>query len=234
MPSLEQDGITILEGSANMELLDKIRDSAYELLSSKDPRQVQNTGRAFTALHYPYSFSADFFRLAMNDDLLQIANDYLGGQVKFGSCGFRRSHVTQGGPTSTNLFHSDGNYGTGFNFVKIFYYLNDVDEEGGPFEYILGTHKNKKPGWTRKYRWDDKEIYDTYGKENSYLATAKYGDIIIADTTGFHRGLKVKKRERTMLTINLTTNLGSAAGPKVTKECIEYKDHPACKYVEWV
>ena len=41
-----------------------------------------------------------------------------------------------------------------------------------------------------------------YGAQSIKKITAKAGDLIVANTTGFHRGTKPDNRERIMLTLN--------------------------------
>ena len=99
----------------------------------------------------------------------------------------------------TLYFHSDGNSP---KFIKFFFYLNDVDEGGGPFCYVRGSNRKKFRGWTSKYRWSFDEITAVYGEERVVNLTGQVGDLIMADTTGFHRGTKVRTQDRSMLTVN--------------------------------
>jgi hypothetical protein len=99
----------------------------------------------------------------------------------------------------TNHFHCDGNSP---RFLKFFLYLNDVDEQGGPFCYVAGSHQRKPFDWRGKYHWSPNEIEAYYGSEAVRLLTARVGDLIMADTTGFHRGVKVLSASRYMLTID--------------------------------
>ena len=52
-------------------------------------------------------------------------------------------------------------------FIKAFIYLNDVDEAGGPFTYVEGSHKTKFDDWNKRpwaMRYSDKEIVSAYGE----------------------------------------------------------------------
>lgn len=140
--------------------------------------------------------------LAFTPLLLRIAGAYLGCPPAVGGVNLRRSFVNDLTEFDTLFFHSDPNSP---RFLKFFFYLNDVDEGGGPFAYIPGTHRQKFRGWRRKYRWTPEEIETIYpGRVR--LATARVGDLVIADTTGFHRGTKVVTRDRTMLTVNMVVH----------------------------
>ena len=104
---------------------------------------------------------------------------------------------------TTTFFHRDDN---SKNFIKMFFYLNDVDIDGGPFTYVEGSHINRREkDWTPGSRWTDEKIASLYGLEKIVHLTGKKGDLIVANTTGFHKGLKCRTKERNMLTINFTT-----------------------------
>ena len=66
---------------------------------------------------------------------------------------------------------------------------------------ILGTGTVVvPPGLPRE--WLPAEIESVYGEERVVYLTAEVGDVLVADTTGFHRGTKVLGHDRSMLTVN--------------------------------
>ena len=102
-------------------------------------------------------------------------------------------------PKFTQLFHRDPD---DLKLIKVFFYLNDVNNENGPFQYVLKSHL--KP-------WKDVEYYhNENSKRNSekeiYTAIGKKGTMIFADTNGLHRGLVLKEKYRVMLTLMYTSN----------------------------
>jgi hypothetical protein len=137
--------------------------------------------------------------LAFGDLVLGVASGYLGCFPGLGTLNLRRSYRNGLPEFDTNHFHSDPNSP---RFVKAFFYLNDVDEEGGPFCYVKGSAARKFPGWRGKYRWTEEEIRRAYGPDCLVSLTGSVGDVLFADTTGFHRGTKVRSRDRSMLTLN--------------------------------
>jgi ectoine hydroxylase-related dioxygenase (phytanoyl-CoA dioxygenase family) len=138
-------------------------------------------------------------KIVFNDLLIDIAAGYLRCFPAVGTLNLRRSFANNLPELDTNLFHSDQNSP---KFLKFFFYLNDVDENGGPFCYVRGSHKNKFKGWTSKYRWTLDEIVAIYGEDKIVKLTANLGDMIVADTTGFHRGAKARSADRSMLTVD--------------------------------
>ncbi len=136
---------------------------------------------------------------AFDELLIDIAAGYLNCIPSIGGINLRKSFVNELPEFDTLYFHSDENSP---KFLKFFFYLNDVDENGGPFCYVRGSNRKKFRGWTSKYRWSLDEIAARYGEDRIVNLTGKVGDLIIADTTGFHRGTKVRSRDRSMLTVD--------------------------------
>ena len=138
-------------------------------------------------------------KLAFDDLLVDIASAYFGATPMIGTVNLRKSFVTDAPEEGTLLFHCDKN---STKFIKFFIYLNDVDEKTGPFCYTEGSHKQKFYDWKSKYRWNHEEIENIYGKDRIKYLTGKAGDVLVANTTGFHRGVKCAESERRMLTVN--------------------------------
>lgn len=96
----------------------------------------------------------------------------------------------------TQLFHRD--YDNKF-LVKVFIYLNDVGIDNGPFCYIKKSHKNPWILYNGKNRLNDKEVNSLYKENNNFIITGEKFTMILADTNGFHKGLK-PKHQRLLLT----------------------------------
>jgi ectoine hydroxylase-related dioxygenase (phytanoyl-CoA dioxygenase family) len=100
-------------------------------------------------------------------------------------------------------FHSDSDY---FGFLKFFVLLTDVNVNNGPFTFVRGSHKGKKHV---AGRMADKEIV---GEDDDLLVgTGRAGDIVIADTMGWHKASQIKEGHRTMIhIIYMTSPYGKA------------------------
>lgn len=94
---------------------------------------------------------------------------------------------------AAQLYHFDYDWPL---FLKFFVYLTDVGETNGPFTYVRGTHE-AKTSWADG-RFDDAEIHSSYG-EAEFAVTGNAGDLIIADTAGFHKGMPVTGEPRLLL-----------------------------------
>lgn len=137
--------------------------------------------------------------IAFNPNLLDFTSFYFGTLSGLGGLNLRKSFVNSLPEFDTQYFHVDPNSA---KFLKCFFYLNDVHKDGGPFCYVKGSHKKKFVGYTRKYRWTLDEILQHFPHESIVDITANVGDLIIADTNGFHRGNPIKSNDRTMLTLD--------------------------------
>jgi hypothetical protein len=230
---LREDGFAVLRGRADKGPLLELRremeahlDSGRHLTGvSKDSARVAGDlggaavylgeeelaqGQEYYRSHTNYASIADPLlncpaaaRFVFADLLIDIAAGYFGCVPGVGGLNLRKSFVNDLPEFDTLHFHSDGNSP---RFVKFFYYLNDVDRDGGPFCYVRGSHREKFKGWRSKYRWTPDEIESIYGSDRVTYLTADVGDVIVADTTGFHRGTKVRARDRSMLTVNYTVH----------------------------
>jgi hypothetical protein len=94
--------------------------------------------------------------------------------------------------------------------VKAIAYLSDVDDNNGPFQYLIGSHKpidvlKKQWGYDLKYKQNrfENEVVDEMIKDHpDRLRTFKApaGTVIIVDTRGIHRGKPMEEGVRYALT----------------------------------
>jgi hypothetical protein len=101
---------------------------------------------------------------------------------------------------AAQLFHFDYDWPA---FVKLFFYLTDVGPDDGPFVYVYGTHEHKRE-W-REGRIDDAYIQRTYGAQVQPM-TGRAGDLIVADTAGYHKGERVVVGPRLMLQLEFSVS----------------------------
>ncbi len=85
-------------------------------------------------------------------------------------------------PLHTQIFHRDGD---SFFLLKFFIYLNKVNESNGPFQYLKSSHINND-------EFSKKKI-ESKSHENLLTYCGNVGDIIIADTNGYHKGKQILK-----------------------------------------
>lgn len=94
--------------------------------------------------------------------------------------------------------------------LKCIVYLTDVNEDNGPFQYILGTHHKSSVlksildhdfGFNHN-RFTDEEVDKilAYPEYRSRVFTANAGTMIVTDTSGIHRGMPIQNGVRYALT----------------------------------
>lgn len=106
--------------------------------------------------------------------------------------------------SGSQLWHRDRE---DLQILKMFIYLTDVDENGGPFTYAPSTHIKGKIQQEPEYlvefgvnRTTNEMMDKLVPKEKWITATAKKGTVIFADTHGYHKGGFVKEGYRILFT----------------------------------
>lgn len=131
--------------------------------------------------------------------ILGMATAFYGAMPLLTFLKVRHAFANSLAPADTQLFHVDGG---SFRIFKALLYLHDVREGGGPFCYVRGSHRKKWSEWEQSARYTDSEIEKVYGSESIIRCYAQAGDVILADTTGIHRGEKPVNLNRSILIVN--------------------------------
>lgn len=150
--------------------------------------------------------------LIMNPNFLSIAQEYLGAIPIHcqANCWWSVHYADSKQSLSKNaqLFHQDKEF---IKFIKIFIYLNDVEEDNGPHSYISGSHKNYVDHVPENYlfshRLSDEYLTNQYPKDDIISMTGKKGTIIIEDTSGFHKGVPVVKGYRLLAQLEFCSSM---------------------------
>lgn len=184
-----------IEAKINKKFLDEQFFSKGEKYYKRFLKNIQ--------INDPFIKAPQLLKIALNQTFIDIAKNYFStDHIYITGVNFRRSYFNHLPASDTQMYHRDRN---SYKILKVFIYLNNVDEDIGPFQYVLKSHKKWPLLSNRKYRWDDDYIKKIYGSKSIFSATSSVGDVIIADTTGFHKGKNLNKRYRTMLTLNYST-----------------------------
>jgi hypothetical protein len=151
-----------------------------------------------------------FAHLALNSTFLNIANAYLRMRAKLRYYNVWYTFASDGKVRESQLWHFDreDNY-----ILKVFLYLDDVDEGSGPFTYAPGTHRKGrfrsiKPEYFLEggvRRSSDEQMKAVYPEDRWIRATGKRGTIIFADTRGYHKGGEARKKDRIVFTCMFTS-----------------------------
>ena len=158
-------------------------------------------------------------------------------------CATKQEYIvipTENTKTGAQLWHRDN---SDKKILKVFVYLNDVEEANGPFKFLTGTHfkgiLRDIRAFTGNYVWaeekrDDKnlEFYSEIFAGRETVCSGKAGTVIFADTSGLHRGGFCVSGSRSMIELSFYSNAAfiSHGRYKIPKE-YKFPEDPVLKTV---
>ena len=208
---IEEKGYAKIENFLDTAQIDLLYQKVEEILSdanhtanqSKISQADARKSQLYIQVLQPFLHTPEILNFVFNDLIIDIAGAYLDCMPVLSTCNLRKSFINDLPAGGTQIYHSDPNSP---RFLKFFIYLNDVDIDGGPFCYVEGSHTKKFEidgyNWNQQYNWKLNDIHRIYGEDKVKYLTAKKGDLLVADTNGWHRGTKPLTNERTMLTLD--------------------------------
>ena len=160
-----------------------------------------------------------FVRFALQSEVLAITNGYFGMLTKLRYYNVWHNLPTHTLPRESQLWHRDPEDRC---ILKMFVYLTDVDEGAGSLSYAPGTHSLgaiKTPakseifreGRSDVHRTDDTQMNKVVPKEHWITAVGSKGTVVLADTTGYHKGGFCVERERIVYTCMFTSKAGTCS-----------------------
>lgn len=169
-----------------------------------------------------HSAESALIRLGLDQTLLETVAAYLGMWPRLHAVGAWLNFPTENEAKEAQLWHRDPE---DLRTIKVFIYLDDVNEENGPFCYIPGTHPFSSgagivPAHKHKKRILDEEMIGAFPQESWLACTGPANTMIIADTVGFHRGGKPKQRNRVLITFTYTS------GTPLVKRVLQISGQP--------
>ncbi|HSI22797.1 MAG TPA: phytanoyl-CoA dioxygenase family protein [Methylophilaceae bacterium] len=211
---IRHDGIAALPRFLNPEQVSKIRNYLTEQPGfrigsgfAKSPAYLKAMASGLKLEYSPTVIlkAPGMDKLIEDPTIHEIAADYLGCEPIFTGVAAWWSLPDENASESdlnwsAQKFHFDYDWPA---FVKFFIYLTDVGEKNGPFTFIYGTHE-KKNEW-RNGRLDDEYVYAQYGDAVRPMVGAA-GDMLIADTVGYHKGERVKEGARLILQLEFAVS----------------------------
>lgn len=137
-------------------------------------------------------------RWGLDERLLGIVSNYIGMPIAYRGLTVRRDIV--GGPENeTRMWHRDNEDN---RIVKIIVYLNGLDENDGPFEYL--PRFRTPPSWRVPFidssRVTEQEMLKLVPRTEWRACTGPRGTVVIVDTCRvFHRGRVASREDRRTL-----------------------------------
>tara|TARA_Y100000592_G_scaffold45373_1_gene71975 strand:+ start:14064 stop:14978 length:915 start_codon:yes stop_codon:yes gene_type:complete len=200
---IKEKGWFKIENFFDLNVLNYVKDATKSVLMENNPDIVrQANGGQHQYIHMPFLNVPAVNKIASDNRIVSIATSFFGCFPGIGTSNLRYSDSKNSIASGTCLYHNDFN--SPVKLLKFFIYLNDVDMSNGPFTYVEGSNSKKplSPFWLDYHRWSDEQIEQLYGKDKIIPLTANYGDLLIATTNGFHKGMPLKQGNRLMLTLN--------------------------------
>lgn len=190
------------------------RSDIPELLSVLDTAHSDEFRRKSISDFRQLSKIPSITRLVQQNHLKIIADHYLG-------CNSFLNYIelmqTSGSSTARDLnslsrqamlFHRDADHN---KFLKFFVYLNDVDIDDGPHQYVRASHHSPSPNTNIQNLFEDRR-YRNLELVNQNLeiitCTGPAGTLLIGDTHCFHKGSPPRPgHSRSILILQFTDSL---------------------------
>lgn len=142
--------------------------------------------------------------------LIALAQEYFKSQPISDVLGYwiHTDFVKESNSMSATKWHFDMDR---VKWIKVFFYLSDMDTERGPHMFVRGSHKSGgipaellKRGYARV---EDDELEKYYKKEDIIEVVGKKGTIVAVDTRGLHKGKFLLKDHRILFQMNFSDSL---------------------------
>ena len=202
---LKKEGVAIT--SLSELYCDGVLQELLAYVEKKEDRKSINHKKPFLIDYLPeipeLGFENPFFKVAASKEVLNVVNTYMGMYSSLYHFMVRETLLSEEEPILSQKWHRAPQEQ---KTCKVYIYLNDVDEDSGPFMYIPQSTSNKKwgvvfpQGVPRGGFIDIKEIDRVIPKEEQITITGKAGTVIFCDTTGLHRGGYSTNKSRIMST----------------------------------
>jgi hypothetical protein len=136
-----------------------------------------------------------FIRFSLDRRILDVVNSYIGICSKLVHFELGMTNLMSPGaaPARSQRWHRDPGMK---KLIKMFIYLTDVDEEAGPFSYVVKSHAGGRWGslfpqkqFGRRGMYPPEGAVDeAVSKSDIRVCTGRAGTVIFCDTTGLHKG----------------------------------------------
>jgi len=194
---------------------------------------------SFTPCDDCYSFHHAVVQLALNPEILAIANAYQGMYTQLTGMKYWYTLADDHQkPAGSQLWHRDlGD----LSYVKAFLYIEDVDEETGPLTYAEGTHRGSLR-WQNPKTWrdekgarraDDESMAAMVRRDRWFVATGGKGTLLIAVTTGYHKGGLATRRDRKTLYFGYRSPEAAGYRERILIDHLPADLHPAARFAAY-
>lgn len=160
----------------------------------------------------------EMYEISSDPVLLNIVQKYMGVPPIFDTpVVFLNSAApvdTKGLSDTAQLYHHDLHR---LQFVKLFIYLTDVDDNSGPHAMIPGTHRSRPQEMWADGRRTDEAVAKSGLLENEVRIKGKAGTLFLVDTSALHKGVHPTGNARLLAQVQYTNSLFGKPVPDATR-----------------
>jgi hypothetical protein len=148
--------------------------------------------------------------LALAGEIPLVADAYFGQTARLRYMDVWKRLVTSHAPSGSHYWHRDDDAPT---VLKVFVYLTKASHDNGALHYIPATHVLGhrecspeffiEPGHENR-RTSDTQMSSVIPVSEWFIASGPIGTLVLADTTGFHRGSLCRHNEALVFTAMFT------------------------------
>lgn len=205
--ALSEQGFAVIPGYLTAGECGGLVKEVEQVFSSAGEKLWRSEDGADVRAYAAETRSADLARYNSDASLQRLAELYLGvAQVPFFTLA-NRIQPTPGNLGSGGGWHRDS---VAEHQFKSILYLTDVDPGSGPFQFVPGSHRVRSIVRANvqaaipfgQHRYSEQEIArvcETRGITPKTF-TGAAGTLIVADTSGLHRGMPISRGQRYALT----------------------------------
>lgn len=208
--------LSFLKKTKGFYISEDLKSKKREILDQENPKALQFIYKTEDILQ-----CAEIQKMICNKEILSIAQKYLGCLPIFDFLSMYWSFYSKkADKEAAQYWHFDMDRP---KWLKIFFYLTDVNKNNGPHMFISGTHlrgkKNLSEIRKRGYvRLSDEEIYKRFNKKEIQQFCLPKGSILFEDTSGLHKGLKINSGKRLLFMIQFSSSTFGAQKYGSTKK----------------
>ena len=191
-----------LKNTKGYYLSENLKSNEKVFFDENDPKTVQFIYTTEDLLQ-----CAEIQKIICDNKIISIAQDYLGSLPIFDFLSMYWSFESKiPDKEAAQYWHFDMDRP---KWLKVFFYLTEVNENTGPHMFIPETHflGKKFPLELRKrgyVRLSDEEINKFFSEEEIKMFCLPKGSVLFEDTSGLHKGLKVNFGKRLLFMIQFS------------------------------
>lgn len=202
---LKENGIVVVPDFLDSETCADVREQVDQIIDEHQDacwKDAQNSDNRLFGINFISEFADEFLK---NPLFANTACSYMNWKSLVGYTLANRVVFCENNSGSGGGWHRDS---ARYRDLKVIIYLTDVSTDNGPFQYVRQSHKIAErtrlitkygAGFAgKRFDGDSAEVIETL--DGNFEATGTAGTLIVADTSGIHRGKPLTSGSRYAMT----------------------------------